>query len=362
MNRNFLSDKVLLLVAIGPALAGAMACPAEVISVDLAEPTLDRWFYPFNSNPGFKSEASVFGAVGDQDLGFDPDFDNRDGQMLIGFETTGVVPAGLGPDSYTISQASVTVTIKSDLTFGYDPTADPYTSWLPSFDPLFVPDPDPGRPLELFGVGFRCDFTALTFPENGPFCDNCNCFPPSPCREVRCVYPVDFNGACEPRDISNNVDGAFDPVPFGVATTDTLLAGDQVPSGTVLTFEIDVDNACARQYLGEALDEGMLFVLVASIFPAVEQQAGAFPKIYCKEDLLVQLGVVDAAQLLMTVTVGGPAGDLDGDGLVGITDFLILLGAWGPCGAPCPPSCPADLDGDCVVGITDFLILLANWS
>ncbi len=35
-------------------------------------------------------------------------------------------------------------------------------------------------------------------------------------------------------------------------------------------------------------------------------------------------------------------GDLDGDGIVGIVDFLALLGAWGPCPAPCI----ADLDGD----------------
>ena len=55
-------------------------------------------------------------------------------------------------------------------------------------------------------------------------------------------------------------------------------------------------------------------------------------------------------------------GDLDGDGIVGITDFLALLAAWGPCPNPCPPSCAADLDGDCDVGITDFLGLLANWS
>ena len=55
-------------------------------------------------------------------------------------------------------------------------------------------------------------------------------------------------------------------------------------------------------------------------------------------------------------------GDVDGDGLVGITDFVALLTAWGPCPAPCPPTCPADLDGDCNVGITDFLLLLANWG
>ena len=55
-------------------------------------------------------------------------------------------------------------------------------------------------------------------------------------------------------------------------------------------------------------------------------------------------------------------GDLNGDGTVGITDFLALLALWGPCSDPCPPSCAADLDGDCNVGITDFLTLLANWG
>ena len=53
-------------------------------------------------------------------------------------------------------------------------------------------------------------------------------------------------------------------------------------------------------------------------------------------------------------------GDIDGDGLVGINDFLALLGAWGPCG-DCG-ACPADLDGDCQVEIDDFLLLLGAWT
>jgi hypothetical protein len=55
-------------------------------------------------------------------------------------------------------------------------------------------------------------------------------------------------------------------------------------------------------------------------------------------------------------------GDINGDGVVNVTDFLELLSAWGTCQAPCPPTCPADLDGDCTVGILDFLQLLANWT
>ena len=47
--------------------------------------------------------------------------------------------------------------------------------------------------------------------------------------------------------------------------------------------------------------------------------------------------------------------DLDGDGLVGISDFLSLLALWGT-----NPAGPPDPDGDGVVGIADFLELLAN--
>jgi hypothetical protein len=52
-------------------------------------------------------------------------------------------------------------------------------------------------------------------------------------------------------------------------------------------------------------------------------------------------------------------GDIDGDGLVGVNDFLLLLTKWGGCEAAC---CLADLDMDGQVGVTDFLILLATWD
>lgn len=54
------------------------------------------------------------------------------------------------------------------------------------------------------------------------------------------------------------------------------------------------------------------------------------------------------------------AGDLDGDGTVGVFDLLILIDTWGPCADA--SSCQADLDGDGVVDVFDLLILLENWG
>ena len=49
--------------------------------------------------------------------------------------------------------------------------------------------------------------------------------------------------------------------------------------------------------------------------------------------------------------------DLDGDGIIGIGDFLALLAVWGT-----NPGGPPDFDGDGTVGISDMLELLSNWG
>ena len=75
---------------------------------------------------------------------------------------------------------------------------------------------------------------------------------------------------------------------------------------------------------------------------------------------VVEAGV-DGVQLLNVGCEVIP-GDLDGNGVVNIQDFLLLLSFWGPCPQPCPPFCQADFDGNCAVDINDFLIMLSNWS
>ncbi len=53
--------------------------------------------------------------------------------------------------------------------------------------------------------------------------------------------------------------------------------------------------------------------------------------------------------------------DIDGNGMVGVSDLLILLLGWGPCPAP-PAGCPADLNGDGIVGVNDLLRVLGSWG
>lgn len=52
--------------------------------------------------------------------------------------------------------------------------------------------------------------------------------------------------------------------------------------------------------------------------------------------------------------------DLNGDGVVDVSDLLILLSNWGQC--PPGDECLGDINNDGVVNISDLLILLANWG
>jgi hypothetical protein len=52
--------------------------------------------------------------------------------------------------------------------------------------------------------------------------------------------------------------------------------------------------------------------------------------------------------------------DLNCDGVVNVSDLLILFDQWGGC-TDCG-NCPADLNGDCVVNVSDLLILFDNWG
>lgn len=67
-------------------------------------------------------------------------------------------------------------------------------------------------------------------------------------------------------------------------------------------------------------------------------------------------GRINSSATIAALSPPCPA-DLDGDGSVGVSDLLALLGAWGS-----NPGGPPDFDGDGTVGVSDFLLLLENWG
>ncbi len=96
---------------------------------------------------------------------------------------------------------------------------------------------------------------------------------------------------------------------------------------------------------------------------SVTGSGGAVGSEMCFTALVDDGGFCCSTQICFTVpdcTLAAPPCDLNGDGAVGMADFLGLLGAWGAC-TDCS-ACPADFDGDCAVGVTDVLELMASWT
>jgi hypothetical protein len=104
---------------------------------------------------------------------------------------------------------------------------------------------------------------------------------------------------------------------------------------------------------------GLNFDAPADVYTDIYEQ-GTWLE-YGKDDYLAPLnphaGIV--IEGLVEVPDCIPA-DLNCDGVVNVSDLLMLLAAWGTCAKP--DDCPADLNDDGVVNVSDLLILLSNWG
>ncbi len=125
------------------------------------------------------------------------------------------------------------------------------------------------------------------------------------------------------------------------------------PDGTTFTLNVEGVSACTGGTVmatftasGGAVGEDLCFTMM------INDDQGGF---CCSTQVCVPVPDCSTAN-------AGILCDLNGDGIVGVNDLLILLGGWGPCPAPCPPTCVGDCDGDCMVGVTDLLIVLGNWD
>jgi len=335
------------------ALAIGQPLAAQQITMQFTAPTLDRWNYQFNATPGTRDRGSTFSA------GADNNFDDRDGQVLLGFDTIGTIPDGLGESRYRLISAVVHIaTVNGG--FSYDPTYDTFNTYLLSTDMDFIADSDAGRPIELYGVGYRgmCGLVACdeaTFLENSDWGASGG----TTFRLLRSAFPTDY-AAGVATDVSNNVDDRFDPAPFAIGQIAGLTPGATVSFDTDYTLTIDAASPDVQAYFGRQLNLGRLRFMLSSLHPAVTQ-GGVFADFYMKENIF---GAGLSARLDLTVEVLPPPipGDVDGDGIVGPSDLLAMLAQWGTVCPSAPGSCPADFDHDGIIGPGDLLILLANWG
>lgn len=284
------------------AMLGTSAL-TQPFQVTFEEPSLDRWMYPFNATPGSRPAAGVFGTLGDA-----AGVDSRHGQFLIGFDTSPALPTGASPERYLFRKATLSLTVSRDQTFNLDPTVDALASYLPPEDPDYQPDEDEGRPVELFGAGFRHEFTEATFLEDSPFGGSR--------AGQRNAYPVGINTHGQWVDVGNHVGKtnlafpSFNAVPFAVGQINGLAPGDPVPSGSIMTFDLNLEDPFVLEFLQQACHRGRLRLMVTSLHTSnFGTGTPTWPEFHTRESVLGS-----PPTLLLEGTVIRDT-DTDGDGL-----------------------------------------------
>ncbi len=310
-------------VVAGLMIASTGSASADPIDVQIGTPTLDRWVYTFGSTPGTETEATVFSISGS---GFESTFDIRDGQFLVGYETSGLVTPAQGTTRYRILSARVTARISRDKVFQYDGTFDALETYFAPEEPGYVADGDVGRPIELHPVGYRNGLSAATFVENTPFA-----FGNPVQKRVRNAYAAQYanaDGTGSLVDVSNNSYEQvgfprFESRPIAVGVC-PLSAGALVDVNTDFVFDVDVTNAGAIRHIREGLNGGRLNFMISSL-SATSQQSSVTPAFYTRE-FPASLGAVPV-RLELRVCVGAPA-DWNCSGGVSVQDVFDYLGGY----------------------------------
>lgn len=268
----------------------------------LDQPALDRWMYPHNATPGLRPTAPVFGTLGDES-----GVDSRHGQFLVGFDLASLIQTNLGPGRYLVTRCRLSVTVSRDRSFLLDPTTDPPASYLPAGHPEGQPDPDPGRPVELFGVDYRNGFAAESFLEDSPF--------GNAAMGRRNAFAAGFDANGTLVDVGNSVGKTnvlfpvFAARPFAVGHASDVTPGEPVPAGTTLGFDLDLSDPLVAGYLQEACHTGRLRLMLTSLQTSGFGGQPAWSEFHTRESVL---GDPPALRLSGTVI---RADDEDTDGL-----------------------------------------------
>ena len=260
------------------ALIAAAAGSASAQTFDFTTPTDDRWVYPFNFSAGTRLSASVFSAAGLSG------FNDRDGEIVVRWGTGGQITPGAG--SYTIE--SVTVTLTNDINAAWIPdlTTDPWYEsdvngdgtingdGFPRGDPNDTDgesdDSDPGRPIELYGVGYGPTHSEASWTEFSSYVGS-----DSLTNMARDPFPFVYQvGTGDKLHIEDHVKGlnndtlpvpvtSFTPTAWAFGNPQSYTPGAQsVPFDVV--FEVDLNGEGVRDYFEQELDGGAVTVAIAS--------------------------------------------------------------------------------------------------
>lgn len=374
-------------------LFAAGAATAEPVFFDV--PSDDRWHYPFNFSSGFRGTASAFGSVGNE---VSPEFNDRDGIVLIAWDTSGEVMTGLEPFEYDVCSATIVLTGVQGSEWIVDRTLDEWFTNDLNDDGVInadgVPrgspndsdgesdDVDAGRPLELFGVGFGPLYAYETWNQSNAYQGGECTFDASVCTNApRDPFPFVFqDGTGEMLHVEDNVKGLhnedlnvplcndpqdicpFTPVPWAIGDPIDYTPRQQtVPFSVRFDVDLSLSGGDVLGYVKEQLSGGRVFVSVTSMVLVPEQSTDPdFPSFLMKEASL------ELAPKLILHFVPEVPGDYDGDGFVTLSDFAAVLPCFaGPGGSPDPElplsagacACTFDGDGDGDIDLRDLAVL-----
>lgn len=282
-------------------------------------PSLDRWVYPFGDFGGDRPVAPTFAS-------FDPRFDTRDAQVLFGWDTASQLATNASPERYLLRRVRIGLTIQADQKFVYDPTFDPFQTYLTNH-PAAVSDSDPGRPVELFGAGYRNGYSDETFTETTSFGAIYPITSTNIALGTRNVFAAMHGPDGQLMDVSNNVgqyntawtNAPFEVRPWAIGVSTQVGVGELVPAGARFNFEVDLSDPLVSGHLQESLNRGRLRLVVSSLSPAIQITPGGiggggngdYPQWVTRENLLFDGPDAPALEIEGTL-VGDDDTDQDG--------------------------------------------------
>ncbi|MHC5111474.1 MAG: hypothetical protein ACYTHJ_16530 [Planctomycetota bacterium] len=364
------------IIGIGSASLALLVVSASVdarcVMHVFAEPSDDVWHYPFNFTPGFRPVGGVFSSGGiDQ-------WNDRDGMVLVAWETDDLIPLGQNPDSYQILDVRVTITNQaaSFLVPEWIPdlTVDEWFTYLPGGN-----DTDPGRPIELFGVGFGPQYSELGWTEGVNYVGATQFS-----NTARDPFPMTFQD--ETGDflhVEDNVRGTqnedleeplcddpdgicpFTPIPWAMGEPMGYVPGQQTtPFDIAFVVDLEMKDGAVRQYFQEQLSTGRVLVSISSLVITTQQAAPfSYPSFFLKEG--VPLDPLAKAPTLTITLAADPDGDVNQDGIADEFDWAEMSACMnGPATSPqSTPSitalecqCSFDFDNDHDVDLGDFAV------